>query len=103
MDESFDPSQINKNSKIGDGGHAPNSLVSHLQSVQQFQPAAFFCLGSAFGKNDSAASWITLEIAAVDGLWPPQFIGFLVSVAGMVFGSLLPQRYGLVHHHSHSA
>ncbi len=40
------------------------------------------------------ASWIALEFAAVDGLWPPQFIGFLVSVCGMIAGSLLPQHYG---------
>jgi SSS family solute:Na+ symporter len=59
--------------------------------------------GAACAIVGGLVSWITLEIAAVDGLWPPQFIGFLVSAAGMVIGSLLPQRYGLVHHHSHSA
>lgn len=42
-------------------------------------------------------AWIALEVAASTALWPPQFIGFLVSVAGMLAGSLLPQRYGLAH------
>jgi len=44
-------------------------------------------------------SWTALEFAAIDDLWPPQFIGFLVSVAGMTAGSLLPQRYGVEPHH----
>ncbi len=36
-------------------------------------------------------TWIALELVAMDGLWPPQFVGFLVSVTGMIAGSLLPQ------------
>lgn len=59
--------------------------------------------GAACAIVGGLISWVVLEIAAIDGLWPPQFIGFLVSVAGMLAGSLLPQRYGLVHHHSHTA
>jgi len=50
--------------------------------------------GAACAIVGGLASWITLEFIASDDLWPPQFIGFLVSVAGMVAGSLLPQRYG---------
>lgn len=42
--------------------------------------------------------WIGLEFAAIDGLWPAQFAGFLASVAGMMAGSLLPQRYGVPAH-----
>jgi len=40
------------------------------------------------------ATWITLELAAPDALFPPQLSGLLASVAGMVIGSLLPQWYG---------
>jgi len=36
-------------------------------------------------------SWITLEIAAPEGLWPPQLIGVLASLGGMLVGSLMPQ------------
>ncbi|MFX5793329.1 hypothetical protein ABTD98_19875, partial [Acinetobacter baumannii] len=36
-------------------------------------------------------SWITLEYAAPDGLWPPQLAGLLFSIGGMVVGSLMPQ------------
>jgi SSS family solute:Na+ symporter len=37
------------------------------------------------------ASWIILEIVAPDALWPPQLVGVLVSLGGMVIGSLAPQ------------
>lgn len=39
-------------------------------------------------------SWISLEYAAPDGLWPPQLVGVLCSIAGMILGSLLPQYVG---------
>jgi Na+/proline symporter len=39
-------------------------------------------------------TWVTLEIVAPDGLFPPQLAGLLASVAGMLLGSLLPQWYG---------
>ncbi len=55
--------------------------------------------GAACAIVGGLVSWIALEFAAIDGLWPPQFIGFLVSVAGMIAGSLLPQRYGLAPQH----
>jgi len=35
--------------------------------------------------------WITLEIIAPDGYWPPQLVGLVMSAVGMVLGSLLPQ------------
>lgn len=50
--------------------------------------------GAACAIIGGLACWIGLEIAAIDGWWPPQFIGFLASVTGMIAGSLLPQRYG---------
>jgi SSS family solute:Na+ symporter len=55
--------------------------------------------GAACAIIGGLASWIVLEFAAIDGLWPPQFIGFLVSVAGMIAGSLLPQHYGRAPQH----
>lgn len=36
-------------------------------------------------------SWIFLEIFYPEGLWPPQLAGLLLSVLGMVLGSLLPK------------
>lgn len=39
-------------------------------------------------------TWITLEVVAPDGLFPPQLAGLLVSIAGMLIGSLAPQWYG---------
>ena len=35
-------------------------------------------------------SWIALEIFAPEGYWPPQLVGVLLSLAGMIFFSLLP-------------
>jgi len=40
------------------------------------------------------ATWVLLEIAAPEGLFPPQLAGLLASIAGMIAGSLLPQWYG---------
>ncbi|MDA8328802.1 MAG: sodium:solute symporter family protein [Betaproteobacteria bacterium] len=37
-----------------------------------------------------ASSWVWLETTQPDGLWPPQLFGLLMSVAGMILGSLLP-------------
>jgi Na+/proline symporter len=37
------------------------------------------------------ASWILLEIFAPEGLWPPQLVGVLMSLGGMLVGSLAPQ------------
>jgi SSS family transporter len=39
-------------------------------------------------------TWIALEIASPDGLFPPQLAGLLASIAGMLLGSLAPQWYG---------
>ncbi len=51
--------------------------------------------------------WIICEVFIARGVLPtdpflpPQFAGWLASVIGMVFGSLVPQRYGVAtHHHS---
>jgi len=36
-------------------------------------------------------SWVGFEIAAPDGLFPPQLVGLICSLGGMIAGSLLPQ------------
>ena len=37
------------------------------------------------------ASWIGCEIVAPEGLYPPQLVGVVVALGGMIVGSLLPQ------------
>ncbi len=45
-------------------------------------------------------SWILIEVLiGAKSPVPPQLIGLAVSAAGMVIGSLLPQRYGVAAHH----
>jgi SSS family solute:Na+ symporter len=39
-------------------------------------------------------SWLFLEVVASDGLWPPQLVGVLMSLGGMIVGSLAPQFFG---------
>jgi SSS family solute:Na+ symporter len=37
------------------------------------------------------SSWILLEIFQPQGFWPPQLVGVLMSLGGMIMGSLAPQ------------
>lgn len=53
--------------------------------------------GAALAMTAGIGTWLTLEFVAPDALFPPQFAGLLASIAGMVCGSLLPQRYGHRH------
>jgi Na+/proline symporter len=40
-------------------------------------------------------TWLGLELfGPPDSIWHPQLIGFLVAAAGMIIGSLLPQKLG---------
>jgi Na+/proline symporter len=50
--------------------------------------------GAVAAMMGGLGTWIALEIIAPDALVPPQLAGLLASVAGMVFGSLLPQWHG---------
>ena len=51
--------------------------------------------GAAFAIVGGLGSWLALETLGGEELWPPQFVGFLVAIAGMIAGSLAPQRYGM--------
>jgi solute:Na+ symporter, SSS family len=40
-------------------------------------------------------TWLGLELFGPSGsMWPPQLVGFLMALIGMVAGSLLPQKIG---------
>ena len=45
-------------------------------------------------------SWLLLEKFNPDSIWPPQLVGLLMSLAGMLIGSLLPNMMRR-HHHAH--
>jgi len=77
--------------------------------VAAFTPLAFGLYWKRATTQGAAAAivlglitWITLEVVNPDAYLPPQFAGLLMAIAGMIIGSLLPQRYGVQHHpHSH--
>ena len=50
--------------------------------------------GALFSIAAGLASWLLLETFNPDGLWPPQLVGLLMSVGGMLAGSLLPHFVG---------
>ncbi|TAN75448.1 MAG: sodium:solute symporter, partial [Gallionella sp.] len=43
-------------------------------------------------------SWILMEILQPDTYWPPQLVGLLMSLTGMLAGSLLPNMLRRSHH-----
>ena len=45
--------------------------------------------GAILAAVSGVSVWLTLELVAPQGLWPPQLAGLLVSFIGMVAGSLL--------------
>jgi SSS family transporter len=42
-------------------------------------------------------SWLTMEVVQPDTYWPPQLVGLLFSIAGMLVGSLLPSLVSTRH------
>jgi len=46
-------------------------------------------------------SWLSMETLQPDTYWPPQLVGLLFSVTGMLIGSMLPNMMRS-HHHVHS-
>ncbi len=48
--------------------------------------------GALLGMAAGLGTWVALESgAAPNPMWPPQLVGFLAAMGGMVVGSLLPQ------------
>jgi SSS family solute:Na+ symporter len=43
-------------------------------------------------------SWLSMEIIQPDTYWPPQLVGLLMSIAGMLIGSMLPNMMSDRHH-----
>ncbi len=62
--------------------------------------------GALFAIFAGFFTWVLCEMfGADDGIWPPQILGLIAAVAGMICGSLLPQRVGRLspppsHHHA---
>jgi len=54
--------------------------------------------GALFAIIGGIGSWLIVELTLGEAsLVPPQLIGLAVSSAGMIIGSLLPQKYGVVY------
>jgi Na+/proline symporter len=49
--------------------------------------------GAALAMLAGIGTWLVGEWLAPDALVPPQFAGLLAAIAGMLIGSLAPQRY----------
>lgn len=47
------------------------------------------------------SSWLFMEAINPAGIWPPQLVGLLVSLLGMLVGSLLPNQMSAPTQHSH--
>ncbi len=47
--------------------------------------------GALLAITGGVSSWIGCEIFAPEGLFPPQLVGVLCSLGGLLAGSLLPQ------------
>ncbi|MBU3657135.1 MAG: sodium:solute symporter [Rhodocyclaceae bacterium] len=62
--------------------------------------------GALFAIFAGFFTWILCEMLGADnGVWPPQILGLLAAIIGMLAGSLLPQRVGRLspppsHHHA---
>jgi SSS family transporter len=66
--------------------------------------------GALFSIFLGLSTWLSLEFFNPEGLWPPQLAGLLAAAAGMLIGSLAPQRVARhdlphphLHHHRHPA
>jgi len=58
--------------------------------------------GALLAVVSGIAVWLLMEIFAVDAVVPPQLGGLLASIACMLLGSLLPQRYGATTQRPHA-
>jgi SSS family solute:Na+ symporter len=59
--------------------------------------------GAALAMAVGLGTWLTLEAVNPEGFFPPQFAGFLASIAAMILGSLLPQVYARGTGHAYAA
>jgi Na+/proline symporter len=50
--------------------------------------------GALFAVFGGLAVWLLLEVLQPETVWPPQLIGLLTAIAGMLIGSLLPHFVG---------
>ncbi len=59
--------------------------------------------GALFSIVLGLTSWLLMEKLSVSEIWPPQLVGFLMSILGMVLGTLLPNLIGrrFAHRKSH--
>ncbi|MDP1681391.1 MAG: sodium:solute symporter, partial [Burkholderiales bacterium] len=64
-------------------------LVAGLYWKRATTQGAYFAIGLGL------ATWLPLEYLATESGIPPQFAGFLMSVAGMVVGSLISQKHSV--------
>jgi SSS family transporter len=57
---------------------------------------AYFAMGAGLGV------WLTAEIFIQSEVWPAQILGFVAAIAGMIVGSLIPQkiRHAPMPHHN---
>jgi SSS family solute:Na+ symporter len=87
--------------------HTESSIYKMVENaykitlVAAFVPLAFGLYWKPATRQGALASmilglvsWVTFELAAPDGFWPPQLVGVLMSLTGMIVGSLIPQRFG---------
>jgi Na+/proline symporter len=51
-------------------------------------------LGAYWAMGLGVATWLPMEFIAPEAAMPPQFAGFLMSIVGMVIGSLLRPEPG---------
>ncbi len=96
--------------------HSESSIFHMVESAYKITLAGAFVplVVGAFWKRATTqgalaatlgglTSWILIELLIGEqSPVPPQLIGLAVSAAGMVIGSLIPQRYGIAPHHHHT-
>jgi len=54
--------------------------------------------GAALAIVAGLGTWLGCEFVSPDAPLPPQLSGFIAAALGMLFGSLMPQRYGIDRH-----
>lgn len=54
--------------------------------------------GALLSIASGLTSWLLMEKFYTGAVWPPQLVGLLFSVAGMLIGSMLPRRLHRTHH-----